>query len=217
MKIEGVLRNVIRFGIALLAVSFVLLSTFSMLFSNVHNLYFWLCSSPLLLITILEITFITYNLSLKPKDIDMKLPTVVICLMCFFAFLISNYAISFSKPTINTFFKSIAACLNLLTFPLVLSALFTLRSKLTVLPEAHSIVKTGVYKYLRHPLYLAYIMALMAGMLIFNYSYVLIINTSLIILFIIRARLEEKILEENIEDYKDYKKQTYFIPGLKWL
>lgn len=217
MKIESILRIMIRFGVTLLAVSFVFLSTYSILFSHVHSLYFWLCSSPILLITILDITFILYGLSLKPKDIDMKLSTVIICLMCFFAFLISNYVISLFKPTTNVFFKLVATSLNLMTCPLVLSALVTLKSKLTILPEAHSIVKTGVYKYFRHPLYLAYIMALIASMLNFSYSYVVIINTSLIILFIIRARLEEKILEENLEDYKEYKKQTRFIPGLKWL
>lgn len=217
MKIEDALKITIRFGVTFIGTSFIFLSLCSVLISHKNNFYFWLWSCPFFLISILDIFFLLFNLKLKPKDIDMKLSTVVICLLSFFTILISNHAISYSKPTINIFFKPIAVGLNILTYPLILSALFTLRNKLAILPEAHSVVKTGPYKYSRHPLYLAYILSLVSGIFLFNSYFILVINTILIILFIVRAKLEEKILEENIEGYKEYKNQTQFIPGLKWL
>lgn len=217
MKLEDTLKVIIRFGVTFIGTSFIFLSLCSVLISHKNNFYFWLWSFPFFLISILDIFFLLYNLKLKPKDIDMKLSTVIICLLSFFTILISNHAINYSKPTINIYFKPIAVGLNLMTYPLILSSLFTLRNRLAILPEAHSVVKTGPYKYFRHPLYLAYIISLISGIFFFNSYLILITNTLLIILFIVRAKLEEKILEENITDYKEYKNQTHFIPGLKWL
>jgi len=78
------------------------------------------------------------------------------------------------------------------------------------------IVKSGFFKYIRHPLYMG-AMASCLGLIIITY------NLALLILFLLidlpytyyRAKLEEKILSKELKGYKDYMKKTWmFIPKI---
>ncbi len=91
-------------------------------------------------------------------------------------------------------------------------AMVHLGKSLAVLPGGERLVTHGVYKYLRHPVYLGIDMTLLglflavgstAGM-IYLFVVVLPIN-------IIRSRLEEKALLQKFGDaYNTYRQQTWF-------
>jgi len=82
--------------------------------------------------------------------------------------------------------------------------------------KSHSLVQTGVYKIVRHPLYASTIwMIYGAGFVYCNYT-VLLANTLLFIpIMTFRAKQEEKFLSIKFEGYKTYMKNTgRFFPKL---
>jgi protein-S-isoprenylcysteine O-methyltransferase Ste14 len=91
-------------------------------------------------------------------------------------------------------------------------AMIYLGKSLAVLPGGERLVTRGVYRYLRHPVYLGIDMALfglflavgsMVGMI---YFFVVVLPLN-----IIRSRFEEKALLQKFGDpYETYRKQTWF-------
>lgn len=217
MEIENTLKNIVRTSVALLASSYILLLIIFVLISNANKIEFWIWGIPFLTIQFLELFYLIKNLRLKPIEIDVKLTSVIICMFCFFAFLISTTLINHLSPTQNNYFKLISLIIAIIATFITISSLLTLKNKFSILPEANSLVNKGIYKYLRHPLYFAYILSMISSMLIFNDARIIFANSILILLFITRAKLEEKVLEANIAEYKEYKKQTPFIPWISWL
>ena len=91
-------------------------------------------------------------------------------------------------------------------------AMINLGSSFTVLPMSKNLVRTGVYKYMRHPMYFGINLTL-GGLIIASGSYIgLTIYLILVIpLNIVRSRWEEKVLLEQFGDsYVDYKRSTWF-------
>jgi protein-S-isoprenylcysteine O-methyltransferase len=76
------------------------------------------------------------------------------------------------------------------------------------LQSDHSLVQTGLYRYIRHPLYLAIIL-LLAGADIMLCSAVSWAFTVAVIYFIMtRIRAEETFLKQKLEGYGEYIKVT---------
>jgi len=84
------------------------------------------------------------------------------------------------------------------------------------LKQGHKLIDSGLFKHIRHPMYL--------GIMIIGYGVAVIINSSIALLFMtlvavpytyLRASVEEDFLTKNLEGYSDYKKRTkMFLPKL---
>ena len=71
------------------------------------------------------------------------------------------------------------------------------------------VVSSGPYKYIRHPMYLVFIIQALAQGIISANLLVFIGLISIIILIVLRIRYEERLLiQEFGDDYLDYKKET---------
>jgi protein-S-isoprenylcysteine O-methyltransferase Ste14 len=79
--------------------------------------------------------------------------------------------------------------------------------------RSHHLVKTGPYKYIRHPQYASQIL-MDAGAGFLSLSYIVLALVVIEIpLLILRASLEEKLLAKHLADYEEYKKKSgSFIP-----
>ena len=102
--------------------------------------------------------------------------------------------------------------LFILGLALLFTAKFTLRrsyAAVLIIWENHQLVTHGVYRYVRHPIYLGFILASI-GIAVFASSvYGLLIMTVTIPVFCIRIRIEEKLLlDEFGGDYSVYKSRT---------
>ncbi len=75
--------------------------------------------------------------------------------------------------------------------------------------QDHKLIKTGFYKYLRHPSYSASFLSFIGfGICLDNWVSLLLIAVSILIVFIIRIKIEEKILiEEFGVEYIEIKNQ----------
>jgi protein-S-isoprenylcysteine O-methyltransferase Ste14 len=91
-------------------------------------------------------------------------------------------------------------------------AMLTLGPSLAVLPGTDRLVTRGVYRYLRHPVYVGIVLTLSGLFLACGsaicLAYVLVV---VIPLNIFRARTEEQVLREQIgESYQHYRETTFF-------
>ncbi len=100
------------------------------------------------------------------------------------------------------------AALILMGNSLTLVGVIYLRRSFSIMVEARQPVYRGIYKYMRHPLYLGEGLAT-TGILFFRFSK---INIALTVLFIVgqvfRAGIEENKLILAFPDYKDYRQKT---------
>lgn len=104
---------------------------------------------------------------------------------------------------------SLAACGVLLE----IAALATLRTAFTQLAEARRIVSTGLYRFVRHPLYVAYFITFGAEALLVMKPAFWAMYAAFILLEWLRAQAEEKILERTFGvDYDAYRRRT----GMFW-
>ena len=83
----------------------------------------------------------------------------------------------------------------------------------------HKLINTWPYKIVRHPLYASLIWINYWLWLIYSNWLVFVLATCIFIpMMIYRAKQEEKLLEKNFWEYKDYKKKVWmFFPKIKKL
>ena len=96
-------------------------------------------------------------------------------------------------------------------FLVILIAILQLNKNLTPFPtpvDSGILIRTGLYKYARHPIYTGIFLAAL-GLGLFNNSlWQLSIAFILLILFYFKSTYEESMLVEKYEDYLDYRKAT---------
>lgn len=98
-----------------------------------------------------------------------------------------------------------------LTFAII--AVFTLKtfySSALVIRENHKLIKHGVYKFTRHPIYLGVLTICVIALPVYTWSiYSFLIMLILIPIFLNRIRIEENLLiEEFGDEYLKYRKTT---------
>ena len=82
--------------------------------------------------------------------------------------------------------------------------------------RGHEVCTTGPYRFMRHPMYVGVIFALIFIPLSLGSYYALILSALGIILFILRTALEDKTLQEELPGYKDYAQKVRYrlFPGI---
>ena len=91
-------------------------------------------------------------------------------------------------------------------------SMLTLGSSLAVLPGTGRLVTCGFYRYMRHPIYVGIVLTL-SGLFLACGSTICIVYvlTVVIPLNIFRARVEEKVLHQQLGDaYQQYRANTFF-------
>jgi protein-S-isoprenylcysteine O-methyltransferase Ste14 len=96
---------------------------------------------------------------------------------------------------------------------LILSAVWEMRrNKFYRVPDIgkqDSLVKSGIYKYIRHPMYTSQI--LLVGTLLVNYFALprLLVFAVLFFDFLGKVKYEEKLLDKHFSEYADYQKKSF--------
>lgn len=78
------------------------------------------------------------------------------------------------------------------------------------LHDNHSLIKTGLYKSIRHPSYTGSILSFVGfGLSLNNWLSLTIIVVPILVTFINRINIEEKLMQQQFEaEYEEYKKRT---------
>ena len=108
-----------------------------------------------------------------------------------------------------------AVALSVAGLALSLWSLLHLRSAFSILAEARHVVRTGPYRFIRHPLYLGEAVTMLGLCLGFGTFTALILWAAVNGFQLVRARIEEEKLASVLPEYRSYRQTTRFIlPGL---
>jgi|SRR5688572_14139974 len=99
-------------------------------------------------------------------------------------------------------------------------AMIQLGPGLTPMPVPKStgrLVTSGVYRFVRHPLYSG-LLLILAGITLYSMNIPRAIVTGLLFfLFHFKSKYEEQLLLQRYPDYENYQKRTWrFLPKIKW-
>jgi protein-S-isoprenylcysteine O-methyltransferase Ste14 len=165
---------------------------------------------PVIAVSILDIYFLTRSLSREPQKMDTRLSTVIISMGATFGF--SLVAIGIGDQLIQVpymqWVQKVGWILAIVPYPFVVWALFCLKDCLTVVPEAHTVVASGIYRYSRHPLYVCYMVWAIANMMMFPTLSMMIGSVAQVIFLFVRLGREEELLLATFPEYKEYYKRT---------
>lgn len=82
--------------------------------------------------------------------------------------------------------------------------------------RSHTVIKTGPYRLVRHPMYASMPFLLMGTSLILNSLFSLWVASLIQILVALRCIWEEQTLRDELHGYKEYMKEVKYrlVPGL---
>lgn len=91
----------------------------------------------------------------------------------------------------------------------------TLGRSLSIMPEARKLVTAGIYRRIRHPLYLSEFIADIGVFMQFRSIGALLILAGVVFFQIQRIRWEEQILARAFDDYEPYRQRSWrLVPGV---
>ncbi len=151
---------------------------------------------------------------MKPKS---KKDIVFVGLQ-FLLFLV--FVIDFQVYTLpNILPDAICGIFSGLALGLLVLSIFQLNTNLSPFPSPKldsRLVTSGIFKYVRHPIYTSLIIGLLSWSLYNNSMFQLFISLVLMVLFYYKSKYEEEELIKKFPDYKSYMNDTgRFFPKFK--
>ncbi len=111
--------------------------------------------------------------------------------------------------------------ISLIIFAIVLGlmALFNIKpSNLNILPQLkdkHQLITSGIYRYIRHPMYTSVILFCLALLITNVDQFSIVVMLILTIDLILKSNVEEMLLSKRFTSYLNYQKKTgKFLPFL---
>ena len=150
-----------------------------------------------------------YIVRSKPKDRTESLYQKIIAFLGSFIIMLSPLVKNPETDSMNVMI--ISFIFILIGGILTLYSLSHLKRNFSIIPEARSLVKTGPYKFIRHPMYLSEILWVFGSVLPIFSKGILVLYSLMVIFLFMRANFEEEILSKNFEEYEELKKSNWQI------
>lgn len=179
---------------------------------TVKSLSYFIWFLPTYISLMLQGYFLIASLRKEPKEKNDSVGIFLVAILSAnFPIIVSKVCKEFPIFNYNVYLAIIAYIVNFFVMIFYVYAITSLGKSLTVLPEYNEIKTNGAYKFSKHPLYLSYIVQYIMQVLIFQTYSVVVCSIIQIMLMIVRAKNEERILSENNEIYKEYLRKTRWV------
>jgi protein-S-isoprenylcysteine O-methyltransferase Ste14 len=97
-----------------------------------------------------------------------------------------------------------------------LIGLLWLRRSFTIMSEARVLIRSGIYRWVRHPIYAAHFLIYLCYTLLYFHAATVAIYVAFVAGQIVRARIEERKLAGVFPEYEEYRRTTgMFFPRLR--
>ena len=135
--------------------------------------------------------------------------TIVLCITLS-VYISIGYNLPISKDSVIRYFGLAIIYIGIVFRILVVKSLGKFFTVMVTIRQDHKLKKDGFYKYLRHPSYLASLVSFVGfGIALNNWISLLLLAAAILFVFVIRIKVEEKVLIEQFgTEYLVYKKTT---------
>ena len=143
-------------------------------------------------------------MNLKSKDYKL----VGLQMLLFILYVFDPKILSLAFPAL---IKTGAFIVSLLGVVVLILAMLQLSKNLSPFPSPKTnseLVQSGLYKYVRHPIYTGILISSFSFALATASGYRILISILLYILFIVKSEYEETLLMQRYKEYESYMKKT---------
>ncbi len=152
------------------------------------------------------------RLNVKEAETEQRQVIVLSGLMFAAAFIIAGLGVRFKWPMLPDWLSIAAAVIFLFAYVLYAEVLRenTYLSRTVEVQENQKVIDTGLYGIVRHPMYMATLLLFLSMPLVLGSAFSFVIL--LLYIPIIRKRIknEEKVLEQGLEGYMEYKNKVRY-------
>ena len=176
----------------------------------------WGLETGILVLYIVAYIVRTQAVSIAKGVMEVGFPFLVAVIPIIISFTPYNFPenIPYSSKYFIAFY-GVTALLMITGGSINLMGLFTLRKSFTIMSEARAVVTNGVFRIVRHPLYLGHFIMFLGSLCLRLHWYTLILYTAFVGGQILRAHIEEKKLSHAFPAYTHYKNSTPMFFPLK--
>ncbi len=152
------------------------------------------------------------RLSAKEKMADQQGVVAVSGLMFLGGFVVAGLDHRFGWSTMPDWVVALASAVFLISYALYAEVMRenAYLSRTIEVQEGQKVIDTGLYSVVRHPMYMVTLWLFLAIPLILGSWYALILFIVYPAVIAVRIRGEEKLLEEELPGYKEYKKKVKY-------
>ena len=152
------------------------------------------------------------RLDAKEKEAEQKSVVASCGLMFLASFIVAGLDWRFGWTNLPNWMVWAATGLFLLSYVLYAEVLRenTYLSRTIEVQENQKVIDTGLYGIVRHPMYMATMVLFLSMPLVLGSLYSFIIMLAYIPIIAKRIRNEEKVLEESLPGYKEYKQKVKY-------
>ncbi len=150
------------------------------------------------------------RLNAREKQGEQKTVLALSGLMFVAAFVVAGLNFRFGWFVLPVWVSFVAACLFLAGYVLYAEVLRenVYLSRTVEVQENQKVIDTGLYGVVRHPMYMSTLVMFLSMPLVLGSLFSLAIMLGYIPIIALRIKNEEKVLEEGLEGYTEYKKKV---------
>ena len=152
------------------------------------------------------------RLNAKEKETTQKGVVAASGLLIFCGFIVAGLDYRFGWSQVPTWIVWGAAAVLLISYILYAEVMRenAYLSRIVEVQEGQTVVNTGLYGIVRHPMYAVTIWLFLSIPLVLGSWWALLCFAHYPVLMVLRIRNEEKVLEQGLQGYRDYQKQVKY-------
>lgn len=146
----------------------------------------------------------------KEKELEQKLVLMLSGLMFALGFLVAGLNFRYKWIEVPNWVVIVGSVLFIIAYILYAEVMRenTYLSRTIEVQEDQKVIDTGMYKIVRHPMYMVTLLLFLSIPLILGSLISLVIFLMYPIIIAIRIKNEEKVLERDLKGYKEYKEKV---------